>query len=155
MTARFFQLRPFLPLAVAVCLVGAAPVFGQPTDANAPAASTNDAARQARIQQHLERRLQRMAERLQITPAQQAAWSAYAGTVQSLIGTGRARPAPDADAASIVRLRAQLAAERAQKLSQLADATASLQQVLDPEQQKTLDEIVRHAGHRAPHRRDL
>lgn len=88
-----------------------------------------------------------MAERLQITPAQQEAWTAYVNTVQSMMGTKLTRPAADADAASIARFRAQLAAERAQKLAQLADATAALQQVLDPEQRKTLDQVVRHARH--------
>lgn len=155
MTTRSSKFRQLLPVAIAASLVAAAPVFSQPADPAAPAASSNDATRQARIQQHLQARLQRMAERLQITPAQEAAWTTYVDTVQGLIGTNRARPAPDADAASVTRLRAQLAAERAQKLSRLADATANLRQALDPEQQKTLDEIVRHTGHRAHHHRTL
>jgi len=92
-----------------------------------------------------------MAERLQITPAQQDAWAAYAGTVQRLVGTKLARPAPEADAASVARFRAELAAERAQRLAQLADATAALQQVLDPEQQQALGKLVRHAGRRFHH----
>jgi LTXXQ motif family protein len=153
-TTRTSKFRHLLPIAVAASLVAAAPAFSQPTDADASAA-TNGATRQARIQQHLQARLQRTAERLQITPAQQTAWTTYANAVQSLIGTSRTRPAADADAASIARLRAQLAAERAQKLSRLADATASLQQALDPQQQKTFDEIVRQAGHGVHHRRNL
>jgi periplasmic protein CpxP/Spy len=154
-TIRSFEFRNLLPIAIATFLVAAAPAYSQPTDASAPTASTNSGARHARIEQHLQARLQRVAERLQITPAQQTAWTTYVNAVQSLIGTSLTRPAPDTDAASITRLRAAFAAEHAQKLSQLADATASLRQVLDPQQQKTLDEIVRHAGHGAHRHRDL
>ncbi|HEX9810992.1 MAG TPA: Spy/CpxP family protein refolding chaperone, partial [Burkholderiales bacterium] len=125
--------------------------WSEPADTNAPAAQDDPAARQAHMQQHLQERLDRMAVRLQITPAQQDAWAAYAGTVQRLAGTKLARPAPEADAASVARFRAELAAERAQRLAQLADATAALQQALDPEQQQALGKLVRHAGRRFHH----
>lgn len=155
MTTRSFKFRNALAIAIAASLITAAPAFSQPTDSNAPAAATDPAARQARIEQHLQARLDRMAERLQITPAQQPAWSTYVDTVKGLIGTKLTRPAPDADAASIARFRAEFATERAGKLAQLADATSALQQALEPQQQKTLGEIVRHAGRRAHHRRGL
>ena len=154
-TQRNAIIRRFLPMLFVATLVAAAPpVWSQPTDTSTPAAQESTSARQARIQQHLQARLQRMAERLQIAPAQQTAWTMYATTVQSLIGTNLPRPDPEADAASIARFRAELAAERAQKLSQLADATAALQQALDADQRKTLDQMVRQARHgwRARHR---
>lgn len=155
-TQRNAIIRRLLPVLVVASLAAAAPsVWSQPIDTNTPATQDNTAARQARLQQHLQGRLNRMAERLQITPAQQGAWTTYVNTVQSLAGTKLTRPASEADATSVVRFRAEIAAERAQKLSQLADATATLQQALDPQQQKTLDEIVRHAGRRAHHRRGL
>lgn len=155
-TQRNAIIRRLLPVLVVASLAAAAPsVWSQPIDTNTPATQDNTAARQARLQQHLQGRLNSMAERLQITPAQQGAWTTYVNTVQSLAGTKLRRPASEADATSVVRFRAEIAAERAQKLSQLADATATLQQALDPQQQKTLDEIVRHAGRRAHHRRDL
>lgn len=155
-TQRNAIIHRLLPVLVVASLAAAAPsVWSQPIDTNTPATQDNTAARQARLQQHLQGRLNRMAERLQITPAQQGAWTTYVNTVQSLAGTKLRRPASEADATSVVRFRAEIAAERAQKLSQLADATATLQQALDPQQQKTLDEIVRHAGRRAHHRRDL
>ena len=153
MTTRFSKFRILMPLGIAAALVVAAPVFSQPTGANAPTASTSVDARHARIQHHLQARLDRMAERLQITSTQQAAWTSYANTIQSLFGTSLTRPAADADAARITRFRAELAAERARKLSQLADATATLQQTLDPAQRKTLDQIVRHTGHKTRHHR--
>ena len=153
-TQRNAIIRRLVPVLVVASLAAGAPsVWSEPTDTNTPAGQDDPAARQARMQQHLQERLNRMAERLQITPAQQDAWAAYAGTVQRLAGTKLARPAPQADAASVARLRAELAAERAQKLAQLADATAALQQSLDPEQQQALGKIVRHAGRRAHHRR--
>ncbi|HLF22789.1 MAG TPA: hypothetical protein VI565_02630, partial [Burkholderiales bacterium] len=118
-TQRNAIIRRLVPVLVVASLAAGAPsAWSQPADTNAPAVRDNTAARQARMQE----RLNRMAERLQITPAQQDAWAAYAGTVQRLVGTKLARPAPEADAASVARFRAELAAERAQKLTRLADA---------------------------------
>jgi len=91
----------------------------------------------------MQARLDRTAQRLAVTPAQQPAWDDYANTVKGLFGVGWNRPAADADAATLARWRAERAAEHAQKLSQLADATARLQQALTPEQRKTLDELAR------------
>ena len=147
-TQRNVFVRRLLPaLVVAAVIAGAPAAWSQPSDTTAPAAQDHSVTRQARIQQHLQKRLDRMAERLQITRAQQEAWAAYVNTVQSMVGTKLARPAGEIDAASIARFRAELASERAQKLTQLADATATLQQSLNPDQRKTLDEIVRDAGH--------
>lgn len=141
-------------LVAAAVIAGAPAAWSQPNDTTAPAAQDHFAARQAHIQQHLQKRLGRMAERLQITPAQQEAWTAYVNTVQSMVGTKLTRPTTEADAASIARFRAELAAEHAQKLARLADATATLQEALDPEQRKTLDQMARYARHgwRAGHR---
>jgi len=155
-THRNYFLRRVLPAAVLATLVAGAPVaWSQSTDATTPAAQNRSAERQAHFRQHLQRRLNRMAERLQITPAQEAAWTAYVNSIQSMVGSKLMRPTPEADAASFARFRADLAAERAQKFAQLADATAALQLVLNPEQQQTLSKIVREAGrryHRRGHR---
>lgn len=146
---RFTLSRTVASVLLAASFVAfAGPALSQPN----PGSSTPAATPQQRWHEHVQTRLRRMAERLKITPAQQAAWTAYTNTVESLIGTKLTRPAADADAASIARFRADLAAERAQKLSQLADATATLQQALDPEQQKTLNELTRHKGRRAHHK---
>ena len=64
------------------------------------------------------------------------------------------KPEGNADAASIVRFRADMVAARAKKLGQVADATVKLQAALTPEQRKTFDQIVRNAQHRRPHRRN-
>lgn len=143
----------FAHTAVAIAIVAslttlAGPALSQPS---ADAAVPTPALERWHKHGDIQARLGRMAERLHITPTQQAAWTAYTNTVKSLVGTKPAKPAPDADAASLVRFRADLAAGRAQKLSKLVDATAALQQALDPDQQKTLGQMMHHASRRTRH----
>jgi hypothetical protein len=144
---RTFLAPTFAVLAVVASLVAAAPVLSQPSANDRSTVAEDAAARQSKMREHLQARLDRMAKRLNIDASQQGAWNAYAKTVEGMIGTGLQRPAADADAATVVRFRAQVAAAHAQKLAQLADATGTLQQALTPEQRKVLDEIVRHPGH--------
>lgn len=137
--------RRFASLIVATSLLAVAiPALSQPQTDRQAGTSAESAARQDRMREHIQARLTRMAERLQLEPSQQDAWTAYAKTVEGMVGTGSARPAADADAAALVRFRAQLAAAHAQKLNQLADATATLQQALNPAQQQILNDLVRH-----------
>ena len=105
-----------------------------------------------RMQTRMNQRLDRMAARLEINPSQQDAWKAYRTALESIFGTMPQRPSPDADAATITRFRAEMAQRRAQHLLTMADATAKLQDVLDPNQRKALDEITRRGGHRGGHR---
>ena len=137
----------FAALTAVGALTAAMPVFSQPNP-NDSSAVTSDASRQDKIRAHVQARLDRMAKQLNIDASQQGAWNRYAQTVQGMIGTGLQRPAKDADAATIVRFRAQLADAQAHKLAQLADATATLQQALNPDQRKTLGDLVRHSDHR-------
>lgn len=94
----------------------------------------------------------RLANRLEIKASQQNAWQAFVKTLEP----ATERPAKNAeiktDAASIARLHADMAAARAQKLSRIADATAKLQAVLDPDQRQTLDQVAMHMGSRYGHR---
>lgn len=96
-------------------------------------------------QAHLQARLDREAQRLGITAAQQAQWQAYVGAVESPIGNMHRLP-PDADAVTIARQRADIATGHAAKLVRIADATAALQAVLTPEQRGVLAQMMRHAG---------
>jgi hypothetical protein len=121
------------------------PAFSQPDGNN-----TN---RPEQVRQHVQQRLDKMAERLHITPAQQNVWAQYRNTVESMMTTPPARPGKDADAATIVRYRADRAAEHARKMTAMADATAALQSALDTEQRKTLSELVRHEDRHGEHRR--
>lgn len=124
--------------------VASIPAFSQPDAANAN--------RPEQIRQHVQHRLDKMAERLRITPAQQNAWAQYRNTVESMMGAAPTPPAKDADAATIVRYRADRASEHARKMVAVADATATLQTALDAEQRKTLGEIVRREDRRGEHR---
>jgi len=97
-------------------------------------------------QEWVRAKLDRDANRLEIKASQQAAWQDYAGARKALAEMTFHRPAPDADAATIAKARADRAADAARKLAVLADATTKLQGVLSPDQRKTLDQIV-HKGH--------
>ncbi|GEM_PF-4588738 len=98
---------------------------------------------QGGMAERIQAQLQQMAYRLQIDPAQQDAWNAYRGVVESLFENTPAQPIPDTAASTLERHRAELAMKHAQKLTQLAEATAKLEEVLKPEQRSTLNEIVR------------
>jgi len=100
-----------------------------------------------RMQARMKERLDRFAQRLDIKPSQQDAWTAYRRTLESLWMQDRPqRPAREADAATILRFRAEMAQRQAKNLAAVADATASFQQVLEPEQRKVLDETARRFG---------
>ncbi len=104
-----------------------------------------------KFQEHMKARLDRMAARLEIKASQQAAWADYVKARETMMGNHPVRPAADADAATIMRSRAEFAAGMAQKLALMSDATAKLQAVLDENQQKTLNQMARRGGHRGGH----
>ena len=96
-----------------------------------------------KMHEHIKARLDKLAERLEIKPSQQAVWEEYAKSVESLAERGVKRPADDADAATILRYRADRTTEFAKKLTAIADATAKLQKALTEDQRKTLNQVVR------------
>lgn len=98
------------------------------------------------MQAHLEKE----AQRLGITAAQQPQWDAYAKAVESPMGDMQRLP-PDADAATIARHHADMAAGAAAKLARIADATTALQATLSPAQRTMLAHMVRHACPHAWH----
>ena len=105
-----------------------------------------------KMQARMNERFERMAKRLDIKPSQQDAWNTYRQARTPAFGKPQ-RPGKDADAATVARLRAEMAQQRAQHLAIVAEATANLQQVLDDDQRKTLAEMARrggrgHGGHR-------
>jgi hypothetical protein len=102
-----------------------------------------------RMQARVNERLDGLAARLEIKASQQDAWEAYKKARTSMFQTRPERPARDADAATRAKFRADMAQRRAQYLATMADATAQLQNVLEPQQRKVLDEIARHTGARA------
>jgi hypothetical protein len=99
---------------------------------------------QERMQSRMQARLDMMANRLEIKASQQDAWQAYVKTHKEMFDGGMKPAAKDADAATLARHRADMAAQMATKLATLADATAKLQSALTPEQAKTLADMTRH-----------
>lgn len=104
--------------------------------------------------QWMKMHLDREAAMLEIKASQESAWDAYAAATQDLVSAGGAQtPLPtNLDATALMRLHAEHAAAYAQRLSVLADATAKLQAVLNDDQRKVLDRLVRlhsqfHGGH--------
>ena len=141
--------------AVSVAVLGATlvatvPALSQaPGDGGrgpAPRAQMSDADRAQMRQARMSQRLDRLAARLEIKASQQDAWAQYRKTVESLMQDRPQRPARDADAATLMRFRAEMAQRRAKSLLTMADATAHLQQALEPNQRKVLDEITRNFG---------
>jgi hypothetical protein len=97
-----------------------------------------------RMQSRMQARLDQMANRLEIKASQQDAWQAYVKVHKDMFDGSMKAPAKDADAATLARHRADMAAKMAQKLAVHADATAKLQSALTPEQAKTLADMTRH-----------
>lgn len=102
---------------------------------------------QERMQQRKAQHLAELKTQLQITPAQEAAWAAFANTVQShkwAPGMNRQDMAQLTTPERIDRMRA-LRAERAAEADRHGDATKALYAALTPAQQKTMDEqTLRH-----------
>jgi cell wall-associated NlpC family hydrolase len=133
-------------LGASLTMFSASAAFAAPA---APAEARQDSAKQR--QEWMKQRLDKLADRLEIKASQQSAWQAYVKTLESIGEHPARKPEMKTDAASIARRHAEMAAAMAQKLAQIADATANLQEVLSPDQRKTLDQVVAHAGHHHGH----
>jgi hypothetical protein len=108
----------------------------------ADGASERESARAQHRQEWVHARLERNANRLEITASQQAAWQEYANARLALAERHLAKPRGDLEPASLMKWRADRAAEAARKLAALADATAKLQAVLSPAQRQTLGQMA-------------
>ena len=153
MTPHIKPFKLFTLLAIVVCL--GVSVAAWAADNAAGAAPAKAEAKQDWARHHedmVKRMTERMAARLEIKASQQGAWQAYTKTLESAFTPAARQHDGKTDAASITRAHAEMAAARAQKLAQIADATAKLQEVLTPDQRKTLDQMVEHAMHRMGHR---
>jgi hypothetical protein len=152
MTTVARTLTGFLVAAAAATLSATALAVDSPPE-SAPAATARPADMAQHHKEMIQRRLDQAASRLEIKASQQQAWQAFATAVQALGDTGgaAARPAADADAATIARDRAERVTAFGRKLTTIADATARLQGVLSPEQKSVLTEITRNAGMHGGH----
>lgn len=106
----------------------------------------------AKMQEHMARRQAALKQKLQITPAQEGAWSAWTAALKP---TGNKRPergemekltTPE----RIDRMRAMRAA-RIAEMDKRADATKTFYAALSPEQKKVFDTQPMR-GHRGGHR---
>lgn len=102
--------------------------------------------RMEHMQVKMKERIAKMASRLEIKASQQGPWGEYVKAREGLMANMPARPARDADAATVAKARAASAAEMARKLAVVSDATASLQAVLTADQRKVFDEMARRGG---------
>jgi protein CpxP len=114
---------------------------------------------QERMQQRMAQRQAQLKQRLQITPSQESAWTAYVAAMQPPANMQRIDPAEVAKLSTperIDRMRALRAAHHAE-MDKRGEATKTFYAALTPEQQKVFDaENSRSRGaggqHRAHHR---
>jgi hypothetical protein len=137
-----------LAVVPATLLLAALPLLSTAQQAHDPADPSHAARMHEYMQQGIDKHLDHLAARLEIRASQQEAWKAFAGAVRSMVPAAPLEPpAKDLDAAARARQAADRAADRAKRLAQLADATAKLQQMLDPPQKEVLNEVARELGH--------
>ena len=152
-------------LIAAGLLAGLAFASGAQTQPAAPGAGpTPGATREhhgpfdaARMQEHTARRQAQLKQKLQVTPAQEGAWSAYTAAMQPPANFRRPERGEFDKLTTperIDRMRAMRAA-RAAEMDKRADATKAFYAALSPEQKKIFDAEAgprQHARHGHGHR---
>jgi hypothetical protein len=137
---------------MATLLLASLPLASMAQQEYATADPPHEARMHEYMQQGMQRHLDHLASRLEIRASQQEAWNGFAAAVRGLVPAKPPEaPAHDLDAAARARLAADRTADRAKRLGQLADATAKLQQVLDPPQKEVLNQVAREFAHRHEH----
>ena len=96
----------------------------------------------------VQRELDTMANRLQITASQQAVWDEYKKVRMDMMPKNFKRPGPDMNAAQLAEFRAERAEFMAKKMARLSKATSELRLALAPNQQQVLDEMARQHRHK-------
>lgn len=157
--------------ALPLLLLAATPAFAQTAAAtDAPVAAAPDAtatpnatARRGHGQGgYMRERLQKIHDRLAITPAQEPKWDAVVATLRENAQAMRANPASTAlrggklTAVQDLRAAADLARARADALQRMIPPVDALYATLSPDQQRAADETLsramrggqKHEGHR-------
>ena len=149
MNSRINKTASVLAASVAIAL-SAGWIAGASAQTPAPgdSAAMHQKHRMEHMQMKMKERIAKMASRLEIKASQQAAWGDYVKAREGMMANRPARPARDADAATIARARADHVADKGRKLAVVADATGRLQAVLTPEQRKVFDEMAQRGGQR-------
>ncbi len=143
-------LRALAAAGVAAGLMTAMGLAPSAAAEKAPASAASMSGEPAqRFTKHLQAHLDELAARLEIKASQEPAWQAFSATYRDVVSAlvaqrqAAASSTAELDAAGLARRRADWAAENAQKLERLAQATAKLQQALSPEQRLVLNEVAR------------
>lgn len=97
---------------------------------------------------HVEVELHEMANRLQITAAQEPAWQQFSAARLAMMPKPMHRPKGDMNAAEIAQFRAERMKEMADHMAALSAATANLRRALDDNQRKVLDDMAHRFKHR-------
>ncbi len=128
-------------LAISLMLALAAPVVVHA----APTANPEVRAEkwQEKRAAHLSADLNELANRLQLTASQQAAWDQYKAARAAMLKLPHYHQTPTENAADIAKMRAMRAEQMAQLLDNLSSATSGLRSALQPNQQQVLDEYAR------------
>jgi Spy/CpxP family protein refolding chaperone len=156
----------FKPLVIASLLAGLAGMTGAQTPPPGtpggpgmreqgqrmdPAARQDRMARHhARMQQHMAKRQAELKQKLQITPAQEGAWSTWTAAMQPparMQRPDRAEFEKLTTPERIDRMRA-MRSERMAAMDKRADATKTFYAALTPEQKKVFDAETARRGHR-------
>jgi hypothetical protein len=147
-------LRKYFSRTLAVAVFGVFALTSSTSALSAPPIAPNEAKQDwaKERQERLKHFTDGLANRLEIKASQQSAFQAFVKTLEAAAEHPAKKPEVKTDAASLARLHADMAAARAQKLAKIADATAKLQEVLSPEQRKTLDQIAARFANRRGHR---
>ncbi|ACX96635.1 Spy/CpxP family protein refolding chaperone [Halothiobacillus neapolitanus] len=96
----------------------------------------------------MQRTLDTMANRLEITASQQAVWDEYKKVRMDMMPKHFKRPGPDMNAAQLAQFRAERVQLMAKKMARLSKATSELRAALAPNQQQVLDEMARQHQHK-------
>lgn len=127
-----------------------------------PAPPAGGQADHARMHEHMQERMQKRMDSLkrilQITPAQEGAWNAWAAAMKPSPQAMQQRRANREELARLTtperldRMR-QMRAQRSAEMDKRADATKTFYAQLTPPQQKAFDEVsLRFMGGRGGHR---
>ncbi|WP_407275341.1 Spy/CpxP family protein refolding chaperone [Halothiobacillus sp. DCM-1] len=132
-------------LAISMMLAFTAPLLAQAADAPPPPAGGKELRAekwQEKRAAHLTADLNELANRLQLTASQQAAWDQYKAARAEMLKLPHYHMTPQENAADIAKMRAMRAEQMAQLLDNLSTATGQLRAALQPNQQQVLDEYA-------------
>jgi hypothetical protein len=157
--AAFAQPAPAAPTVTPTASSAQAPVGKASPTADQQRMEPRDPAKHlARMQEHRAQRMAALKEKLQLSPAQESAWTSFTASTQPPAGTppqrlDRAELAELAKLTTPQRLERMQArqTERTAMFAKRADATRTFYAGLNPDQQKTFDAETVHKSHGGHH----